>query len=896
MQEKTIDGLKTYVTSKGNEDANAHFVDSFFKDIFGNKFKKESEAEGADIYIEGQLVVELKTHQNDWVSGLYQAQHYSKKGLSFTNICVITHEFIGLWRTDKLPDFFKELSKGADPRKAPNFIGKQLAKKTKKAQQQQLLNSSLLLLSGFNDGLFQEQKADIRQLLHILKNLDSARLQVNPRNFIDVIYLMERFFDTPMKAIHAFYDICGYWDVTSSVIFVGDTNELQVLGRNRSSTSIPIEVAKRHQNGFKEFIEERYVFTNEGSGLTHDYYFSRFDEVISKLDAEYAKQHGIFFTSDYLSKFTSWFVHENFEKELSDNYIVFDPAGGSGNLVSSWRGNLKHKVISELQPDLLRTIERRLKLDDDHLGVYSVIPKTSEGKGLNFLDISGVDYYRYIENVFKKQNMVLDKPFAFFLNPPYKNTDENEAARDSTDSNYEIHRTIIEQAGNDAGKERYLAFLAQILNISVTQNNLDNSLYPLVMIFTPTSWLVPRPTYREFRTLFDQYFEYKAGYIVNSKSFFNVPGKWPLAFTVWKFTGYTEGQSNNITLKDYTHLTEKNLDVDWKASHTSIKSTIKDTIGKKKVSFSKDRTRIKDWCGQSMSDFKRSPSKKDKDLPIYGGLPLTDPRRNNKKTYGVSSSDFLGLMDNGTPVRIPRKKDVRFEGEPGRYPWFRFDTAFLDMNKVRCLNAPPDQKGYCAYDLETAKKFFLWFGLAKSLTGYYPLWANQFDIWAIQKDDPELISLCFALGFIENRSVVTKFEANNPLPNENEVFLDNPFSPNNKGSFWNTILVPYILSTEENGLAKEVVDKSNDVYLYLNKNICDGKVIEDVGLDSEPYFEFFRYKDFLGPNSGLIQLRKYSQLNGDTKLSTHLEDLDSLGRNIKSNISEIIVKKHCYFE
>lgn len=896
MQEKTIDGLKLYVTSKGNENANSHFVDAFFKEIFGKKFKKESEAQGADIYIEGQLVVELKTNQNDWLSGLYQAQHYSKKGLSFTNICVITHEFIGLWRTEQLPEFFKELSRSAEARKAPNSVGRNLANKTKKAQYQKILDSSLLLLSGFGGGLFQQQKADIRQLLHILKNLESARLQVNPRNFIDTIYLMERFFDTAMDAIHAFYDICGYWDVTSTVISVGDTSQLQVLGRNHSSSSVPITVPKIHSEAFKQFINERYVFTNEGSGLTHDYYFSRFDEVISKLNAEYTKQHGIYFTSDYLSKFTSWFVHENFEKELSENYVVFDPAGGSGNLISSWKDNLKYKVISELQPDLLRTIERRLKLDDDHLGIYSVIPKSSEGKGLNFLDISALDYYKNIQKVLEEQNIALDKPIAFFLNPPYKNTDENEAARDSTDSNYDIHNSIIERAGNDAGKERYLAFLAQILNMSVVQNNSDDSLYPLVMIFTPTSWLIPRPTYKKFRSLFDQFFQYKAGYIVNGKSFFNVPGKWPLAFTVWKFTGYIEEQKNNIILKDYTNLTEEDLDIDWKASHSSIKSTMKSVLGDKKVNFSKERTRIKDWCDQTMADFKRSPSKRDKERPVYGGLPLADPRRSNKKTYGVSRSDYIGLMDNGTPVRIPRKNDFRFEGNPGKYPWFRFDTAFLDMNKVRCLNAPPDQKGYCAYDLESAKKLFLWFGIAKSLARSYPLWANQFDIWALEANDPELISLCFALGFIENRSVVTKFEAHNPLPNESEIFLDNPFSPNNKDSFWSSLMVSYILAENSGGLAETVVKNANDVYFYLNKKVCEGKVIEDVGLSEEPYFKYFNYKDFLTPNSGLIQLRKYSRVSADTELFGLLEELDRLGSAIKSLIAEIIVRRHGYFK
>jgi len=896
MHEKIVDGLREYITAKGNEDANSHYVDTFFKGIFGTKFKKESEAEGADIYIEGQLVVELKTHQKDWVAGLYQALHYAKKGLSFTNACIITHDFIGLWRVESLPSFAKKLAVEADPRKAPNTIGKQNAKKTTKADRQKILDSSSLLLIGFNEGLFQQKQADIRQLLHLLKNLDSARLQVNPRNFIDVIYSMEPFFDTPMEAIHCFYDICGYWDITSKVTTIGDTNQLQVLGKNTTASSVPISIPKRHQQNFKQFIEERYVFTNEGSGLTFDYYFSRFDEVISRLDAEYAKQHGIFFTSDSLSKFTSWFVHEHYEKQLSDKYIVFDPAGGSGNLISSWRGHIKHKVISELQPDLLRTIERRLQLDDEHLGIYSVIPKTEEGIGLNFLDKSATDYYRYIENIFTEQNMQIDKPFAFFLNPPYKNTDENESIRNSTESNYSVHQSIIDIAGNDSSKERYLAFLAQILNMSVAQNNLQPNLHPLVMIFTPTSWLVPRPTYRNFRALFDSYYKYELGYIVNSKAFFNVPGQWPLVFTVWKFTGYKENQTNNIELRDYTHLSLTDLDIDWGSSHTSIKNTLKNVIGIKKANYSKARVRIKEWTGQSMSDFKRSPTKYDLSQPIYGGLPLSDPRRNNKKTYGVSNSDYLGLMDNGSPVRIPRKNDVRFSGTPGQFPWFRFDTAFLDMNKVRCLNAPPDQKGYCAYDLESAKRLFLWFGIAKSLLGDYPLWANQFDIWKVGNPSMELFLLCFALGFIENRSVVTVFPENNPLPGEQNVLLDNPFSPNNSDSFWSTVLSPVIDSEQGHELAKQAANAGLEIYQYWNKEVCKGKTIYDIGLKGEPYFAFFDYKDFVTPHSGLIQLKTYATINGDTILEKMLTELSKLSIEIKSRIKDILVNEYKYFE
>jgi len=86
-----------------------------------------------------------------------------------------------------------------------------------------------------------------------------------------------------------------------------ENGELNIVGFRGSRLSDPVHIPPRHIKEFKNFIETQYVFTNEGSGLTADYYFSRFDEVISKIDEDYVKQHGIFFTNDFLSKFALWF-------------------------------------------------------------------------------------------------------------------------------------------------------------------------------------------------------------------------------------------------------------------------------------------------------------------------------------------------------------------------------------------------------------------------------------------------------------------------------------------------------------------------------------------------------------------------------------------------------------
>ena len=157
---------------------------------------------------------------------------------------------------------------------------------------------------------------------------------INTHNFINTIERMKTFFENPIDAVHAFYTIVAYWDITSKVA-ESENGEVRVFGFKNKMYSDTIKIIPRQVKEFTKFIETQYIFTNEGSGLSVDYYFSRFDEVIDRIDPDYVKQHGIFFTNDNLSKFALWFAKYHFPGNIDENYIVFDPAGGSGNLISS---------------------------------------------------------------------------------------------------------------------------------------------------------------------------------------------------------------------------------------------------------------------------------------------------------------------------------------------------------------------------------------------------------------------------------------------------------------------------------------------------------------------------------------------------------------------------------
>lgn len=900
--------FKEYLKSESNEDAKRPLIYPLFQKLNKEKFKIESDACGADVYIEGQLIVECKTSYSDWLEGFYQALHYHKKhGLVYSIVVVIAHKFVGIWRMNKLPEFAVLMAHTSNANIAPNTIGRDNARKTTQANKKLIQESAIYwlepkdLAGDYFKGEAKSLEYEIYEILNILKNPGAERLQMNTRNFIEHIELLKKFFENPIDAVHCFYSIIAYWDITSVISTNEYSDKIQVVGFKGQKHSDEVVINPALSKEFKKFVESRYIFTNEGSGLTVDYYFSRFDEVMARIDPEYVKQHGIFFTDINLSKFALWFAKDKIADQLDERYIWFDPAGGSGNLISSWRGKLKHKIISELQPDLLRIIERRMRIDPWHIETgFTIIPKTSENKGLNFLDCDAKHYFDELDKELRLKNLSIDKPLAFLLNPPYKNTKENMQFRIDNEANYEIDKSIMELTGIEANKERYLAFLGQILNISQYQNKLNEHFCPLVMIFTPTSWLFPRPAFIEFRKIWDKYFVFQDGFIITSNEFFKVDGKWPLAFSIWKYNFNGSGNNNEPKLYNYTHLNKSSLNINWSLDDNVLNWILADILKNSSlIDFSENKKNIRDVYDLKLYDFIRTPSKKERESSdIIGGLPLLDSRRNNEKTYGRPDGDFIGFMDNVTPVRIKERGEKnRFTNQNLQSIWFRLDTAFKDINKSKCFGGATDTRSYCANDLNTAKYCCTWFSITKVLVGQYPTWANQYDIWApsIKPEfEKKWYALCFAFVLAENRCVVTKFEKDNPVVGAPEIFVDNPLCPVNPDAFWATVLDKEV-STEDD-LAFLLVKKIKEFYRVWNQNYCKGQFLQNVGLKDEPYFRYFSYPDFLTPYSGLIQIRKYAELNACSDLLDIFAEIQALTKKVKEELYRLLVSEFKYFD
>ncbi len=93
--------LRNYLLSGDNEDSKRPLLYPLFQKLFKEKFKVESNVSGADVYVEGKLIVESKTDYAQWLDGFYQALHYQRRyGLAYNTIIVIAHKFIAIWKVN----------------------------------------------------------------------------------------------------------------------------------------------------------------------------------------------------------------------------------------------------------------------------------------------------------------------------------------------------------------------------------------------------------------------------------------------------------------------------------------------------------------------------------------------------------------------------------------------------------------------------------------------------------------------------------------------------------------------------------------------------------------------------------------------------------------------------
>ena len=100
---------------------------------------------------------------------------------------------------------------------------------------------------------------------------------------------------------------------------------------------------------------------------------------------------------------------------------------------------------------------------------------------------------------------------------------------------------------------------------------------------------------------------------------------------------------------------------------------------------------------------------------------------------------------------------------------------------------------------------------------------------------------------------------------------------------------------KNHSLATELVESIKELYNYWNIKYTKGQFLYNVGLQDEAYFKYFNYADFLTPHSGLIQIRKYAELNSDLNLLNRFDNISSNTKAVKEKIYDLLINEFKYF-
>ena len=853
--------------SQSQEKANEDKIIQYFRSLYPN-FTRQKNAEGADGYVPGYFVLELKGKKSDWLSGFFQGLAY-KKNLNFSLVVVASKSFLSIWDIKKIEDWIIPEVLELRESKAPNIVGKELAKKYKN-QENSILKKSIFY---FKNELLEKDSLnkEIEKFETILKNGKVVRLPITTKNFDKILKRMKVFFDSkePKKAVRAFYSMLFAWNENSVLKISRKNPDQATLEGETIEGLIP---GKRSE--FRNFVESYYIHASENI----DDFFAKYDIALAAVDEDLRKKHGVFFTDLDLSRFAMWFVRKKLG-DIGKNYLVIDPACGSGNLITNWKSPLKlrHKVVSEINHELLYIVEKRMKRDDWHSGRFTVVPKVFENKGLNFLDKSAEEYLRILTKYLISKGHSSDKPIAFLCNPPYKGGDE----QFTSSIEYEIDKTILNVTGKHGSSERYCSFLAQMRLICKAAKNNGLPENSILLLFTKTAWLTQRDSFGKIRKEMLSVFEDIDGFIVNGKEFFNLSGEFPIAFTIWKYRGENAKLDSNreVELLDLTFLKKSDL--------SSVHWTSLDRLNESCRGFEEEGCRFKigiktkdmvSWLGQKRKDVIRSKRSDEHDKATVGGLPKNDKRRKNRSAYGELTGERIGFMGDLTPVRINQEKYFN-------NPWFRLNKQFMDVNKNRCASGPIDKMSYAAFDFESARKSFFWFSLGKTFASNkhsYPMYVDNENLWPIdvKKIKDEVLKICFSIGFAENECIEATFPANNPVAGTSEITINNPMTPLNEHSFWCEYMQSYF-NTPFKDIDDQLVQAVNHLFQEWKKEFNDNP---EIHVDyKKPYF--IRENKILTKQAGIKQIKDYA-------IYYKRENLEIAYRDIQKKLDIVKEKFH----
>ena len=348
------------------------------------------------------------------------------------------------------------------------------------------------------------------------------------------------------------------------------------------------------------------------NGKIYDSFFSHFEKEYSPeennnftaisdrlIEDTKRRRSGEFYTPTLFADYAHKMLSEELGADWKDKYVVWDCCWGTGNLTRDYQfKELYASTLEQAELDCGKRYNPEATkfifdfLNDDITNLFGCkLPSR---------------LYEALDN---------DKPIVFFINPPYATAGVQGAENKKGCALTRINKKM---ASDNIGKCRENIYAQFLYRICLIKQHFKLHNCVLALFCNPN--YLSGDSYREFRNVFLNEFEYKEGILFNAGNFSGVADTWGINFTIW-ITGKTPEKTS------FLH----NL-VDTDAMQNIIK------IGKKNI-YNLDE-------GMLASEWVRLPVKHE---PLFDMPPLSNGiTLKNCKCKGKMAKDSLGYFYNNS--------------------------------------------------------------------------------------------------------------------------------------------------------------------------------------------------------------------------------------------------------
>ncbi|MBM2778141.1 hypothetical protein [Helicobacter pylori] len=268
-----------------------------------------------------------------------------------------------------------------------------------------------------------------------------------------------------------------------------------------------------------------------------DYIIERRDLLVSN---DIRERKGAFFTPKIWVEKSQEYLAKALGQDYQDEYIIWDCAGGTGNLLSGLinKANLYLSTLDKSDVSIVKErIKNGAKLLENHVFQF---------------DFLNDDFYS--EKVPKSLQEILKdkekrKKLIIYINPPYAEAG-NKAKMSGTGKHKDLvarGNRICEKYKNELNKANNELFAQFFMRIYIELNGC------IMASFSKLKYL-NSSNFKKFREVFKA--EFKGGFMVPANTFDNVKGQFPIGFLVWDTATPPLKPTNALNLEVFDSLGE----------------------------------------------------------------------------------------------------------------------------------------------------------------------------------------------------------------------------------------------------------------------------------------------------------------------------------------------------